>query len=218
MTKGCVWVFFTYIDENLMMYSDYQAKINMSTQDILRIEKRQRRIDKKRSFIGRFLLQYALSKLDISPSVISEIEWDKYHKPFIKSIYPLQFNISHSEQCVACAVALCNIGVDVEKIDRSFLIEIDELVEFFSFSEIEHLKEFSNPYMTFFKIWTLKESVLKAKGTGFRFPANKINILNNPVSISNEKYYTFQKILNGYSCSIATDFPIKNIHFERVYL
>lgn len=57
MKKGCVWVFFTYIDENLMMYSDYQAKINMSTQDILRIEKRQRRIDKKRSFIGRFLLQ-----------------------------------------------------------------------------------------------------------------------------------------------------------------
>lgn len=47
MKKGCVWVFFTYIDENLMMYSDYQAKINMSTQDILRIEKRQRRIDKK---------------------------------------------------------------------------------------------------------------------------------------------------------------------------
>ena len=46
MKKGCVWVFFTYIDENLMMYSDYQAKINMSTQDILRIEKRQRRIDK----------------------------------------------------------------------------------------------------------------------------------------------------------------------------
>ena len=73
MKKGCVWVFFTYIDENLMMYSDYQAKINMSTQDILRIEKRQRRIDKKRSFIGRFLLQYALSKQDISPSVISEI-------------------------------------------------------------------------------------------------------------------------------------------------
>ena len=133
MKKGCVWVFFTYIDENLMMYSDYQTKINMSTQDILRIEKRQRRIDKKRSFIGRFLLQYALSKLDISPSVISEIEWDKYHKPFIKSIYPLQFNISHSEQCVACAVALCSIGVDVEKIDRSFLIEIDELVEFFFF-------------------------------------------------------------------------------------
>ena len=34
MKKGCVWVFFTYIDENLMMYSDYQAKINMSTQEL----------------------------------------------------------------------------------------------------------------------------------------------------------------------------------------
>ena len=134
MKKGCVWVFFTYIDENLMMYSDYQAKNQyVYARYTKNREKDKERIDKKRSFIGRFLLQYALSKLDISPSVISEIEWDKYHKPFIKSIYPLQFNISHSEQCVACAVALCSIGVDVEKIDRSFLIEIDELVEFFFF-------------------------------------------------------------------------------------
>lgn len=218
MKEGCIWIFFMYMDEKLMVHSDYHTKLTLSMQDVLRIERIQKEIDKTRSFLGRYLLQYALSKLYVSQNVISEIEWDKYHKPFIKSIVPLQFNISHSEQCIACAVALHSVGLDVEKINHSFLLEIDELSDFFSCSEIKHIKKSPDSCMTFFKMWTLKESVLKAKGTGFRFPPNEIDILNNPVEILDEKYYTYQKILNEYSCSVATTLPIENIHFERVYL
>lgn len=38
MKEGCIWIFFMYMDEKLMVHSDYHTKLTLSMQDVLRIE------------------------------------------------------------------------------------------------------------------------------------------------------------------------------------
>ena len=64
-----------------------------------------------------------------------------------------------------------SLGVDVEAVDRRTDPEIAE--RFFSTPEVDHLrrcKSENDRRLTFLRIWTLKESFIKAIGTGMSTP------------------------------------------------
>jgi 4'-phosphopantetheinyl transferase len=88
----------------------------------------------------------------------------------------LAFNVSHTPGLVACAVAARPVGVDVEDLGRrgSFL-EIAE--RFFSPAEAEDVLGLPPERATerFFEYWTLKESLLKALGTGVSFGLSRVS-------------------------------------------
>lgn len=96
-----------------------------------------------------------------------EILFEKNGKPYIKNC-PLKFNISHSGTLAFCAVSEGDIGCDIEmhkdanmKVARRFFFrdEIDLL---------ENQKTEEDQKEMFFRLWTLKESFMKATGLGFR--------------------------------------------------
>ena len=120
MREEDIWVFYTYVDKVISNL----AEIPLSVFDLCRIEKMRRKEDRERSLAGRLLLQHAIMNLNISKDAICTIEWDKFKKPFIKSMYPFQFNISHSGQCVVCALTSGRVGVDIEKMD--YRIDIND--------------------------------------------------------------------------------------------
>ena len=144
----------------------------------LSIEERGRRdqlhfeADRRDFTIAHDLLRRALSQYaDVRPK-----DWrfatNDYGKPFIKSADPqlraLSFSLSHTKGCVACAITSgTSIGVDVETIDRSQLIQ-RVADRFFSKRETSWLRRCSDDLRSarFIELWTLKEAFLKAIGVG----------------------------------------------------
>lgn len=90
----------------------------------------------------------------------------------------LRFNLSHTRGRVACAVALeHDVGVDVEQVERR--VEIAQLARHV-FSERERAALLALPEgpqrERFFRIWTLKESYIKAVGKGLAIPLRSITL------------------------------------------
>jgi len=80
----------------------------------------------------------------------------------------LQFNLTHTEALVVCAVSRTGeVGVDAEETSRA--VDIDQVARhFFSLAEQKRLAELPNERRTafFFEQWVLKEAYLKGLGTG----------------------------------------------------
>ena len=130
--------------------------------------------DQKRSVAGEMLARKLISKsTSIEPGDIL-FSKTKFGKPFAENV-DIEFNISHSNDMVACAVDKLPIGIDIEKIrpinlsvakhfcsadDMFYIFGQNPTINELQYSEdIEILKRF-------FEVWTKKEAYGKCKGTG----------------------------------------------------
>jgi 4'-phosphopantetheinyl transferase len=89
----------------------------------------------------------------------------------------LAFNLSHTRGLVACAVAHCTqLGVDVESINES-AARRDIAARYFSAAENRRLDAYPpHDYARrFVEFWTLKESYIKAIGTGLNHPLDTVS-------------------------------------------
>lgn len=90
-------------------------------------------------------------------------------KPNLDPAHHYQFNLSHSGPCLAVALADFPVGVDIER--QRELNDGEALAaEVFHPQEREWLAGRGCFYTAFFRLWTVKEAVLKALGTGFSTP------------------------------------------------
>lgn len=96
-------------------------------------------------------------------------------KPYLPSLPDFRFSLSHSGETVLCAVSERELGCDVERV-RDFDIGIARRF----FHETESASLFSLPegerQTAFFRLWTLKESYMKARGLGFALPMSAFAI------------------------------------------
>ncbi|MCK4258316.1 MAG: 4'-phosphopantetheinyl transferase superfamily protein [Halanaerobiales bacterium] len=124
--------------------------------------------DAQRTILGYSLLTFALNQLTGLPRDEMEFTFDYYGKPHIKNC-PYHFNLSHAGDWIACAISSDIVGVDVEKIQN---IDLSIAEHFFAEPEAHDLfllpEEKRKEY--FFKLWTLKESYIKAEGKGVSIP------------------------------------------------
>jgi 4'-phosphopantetheinyl transferase len=106
-------------------------------------------------------------------------------KPCLVSHPSVQFNLSHSGSWVMCALHTRPVGVDVEQ-PRPTGVPAAE--QFMSPAELACYGA-SPPDErrgVYFRLWTLKESVLKAAGTGFAFDPRRMTVSLDvdPVTVS----------------------------------
>ena len=119
--------------------------------------------DKRLSVAAGALLQYALQ--------IENIREPSFHvtsngKPYLAGEERLYFNLSHSEEMVMCAIAEKEVGCDVEKktvLDRRLA---EYVMTEYELNRIYDLEKDSEQQEMFFRLWTLKESYMKATGLG----------------------------------------------------
>jgi 4'-phosphopantetheinyl transferase len=99
-------------------------------------------------------------------------------KPALAGIAGWQFNLTHSRDLAAIAVSRYDsVGIDLELIDTGFpreevapdILAADELRDLYALPE-----EGQAAY--FFQLWTLKEALLKATGSGFAMDPRSIRI------------------------------------------
>ncbi|KAK3447052.1 hypothetical protein EUGRSUZ_A02654 [Eucalyptus grandis] len=98
-----------------------------------------------------------------------ELEWND--NP-CQSASRLQFNISHTSSLILCGVTVDSpIGVDLEEKQRKLKNDILAFARrYFTPHEVKFLSSISDPgvqHQYFVKLWTLKESYVKALGRGF---------------------------------------------------
>lgn len=98
-----------------------------------------------------------------------ELEKEELGKPFLKNYPQVHFNISHGKDMVVCGVGTSPLGVDVEAIrpvKRSMSRRVLTPGEQVFLEESEKNGGENGWYRDFFRLWTLKESYVKAVGKG----------------------------------------------------
>ncbi len=111
------------------------------------------------------------------------IEINQQGKPWARTVeqQPVPaFNVSHSGDVLAIAVcARGEIGVDVEQTDMKLEKDAEEIAKS-QFTGDEYASLMGRPtgqrLDDFFRMWTLKEAVLKATGVGLYQPLNLVDV------------------------------------------
>jgi 4'-phosphopantetheinyl transferase len=140
--------------------------------------------DEERAQYGRFhfprdardyaaahaLLRRTLSRFDDRPPDRWRFDKTAEGKPFLvdPGAFRASFSLSHAHGMVACAVTTeGEVGVDVECTDRDVNMG-GVAARFFAPAEAAHLAQLDGEvkHTRFFDLWTLKEALVKALGTG----------------------------------------------------
>lgn len=159
-------------------------------------EKAQAQLLKKESDRVRFLAARSLLRHALTEAMSGELppeSWDyvegTHGKPLMAPHLPsLEFNISHTADCVAVAVSTSGpVGVDVESTLPDERLEIIEDV--LTRQERKYLSRIPDEqkWETFLKFWTLKEACSKALGLGAMLNFRDLVVSFNPVSIKAQK-------------------------------
>ncbi|WP_182300400.1 4'-phosphopantetheinyl transferase family protein [Cohnella cholangitidis] len=132
--------------------------------------------DFNRSIAGELLVNYIL--MTHYGILERDLEWGYRHsgKPYLISHPHLYFNLSHAEDYVTCIFDSSEIGIDIEYM-RDF--EYSSIANrYFTRNENAFVSEQGdeNKLTAFYRIWTQKESYLKATGSGLSTPLDSFEI------------------------------------------
>ena len=134
----------------------------------------------------------------------AELGYNSYGKPYLKNYSDVYFNISHCCELAVCAVGKSEIGIDAENI-REYRPNVVKRA--FSEREQEILEKSEDKNRDFFRIWTLKESFVKAIGIGVSYPLKSCEFLVDKsgfTAIGCDGYSFSQIILNNkFICSLC---------------
>jgi len=178
-----------------------------------------------RYIISHGVLRYILSYYTRQLPQDIEFIHNEYGKPFLKN-NNIQFNMSHSHDMVSYIISLdYRVGIDIELHDST--IDVHELSDLV-FTPKEH--EFIIKLDTikkldlFYKLWTIKESLIKASGQGLSYPINTIEAITlspgenifldcDANKFKQGWYYFPLEVAEGYSGAIAIEHKINKITY-----
>ncbi len=151
---------------------NYLYLLSSDEQDLFKfieLESRRREFLWSRLFLRR-VLSLTLGK------EMSELKFSRgdFGKPFLEAS-DLQFNLSHTDQLIACSVSRHRVGIDIERVISGEKAEEQRMLlakRHFSTAEQDYLN--SQPEdsraLVFYQIFTLKEAYVKALGAGLNVP------------------------------------------------
>lgn len=128
----------------------------------------------------------------------TQISYGKYGKPSLTDYPDIHYNLTHAGGITACYIGKSECGIDAERIrpyrpnviKRAFSEEEKTLIENAPEAERDLL---------FFRLWTLKESYVKALGIGVSYPMNTAEFsFDGDEIVTNIKGYGFkQYVIDG---------------------
>lgn len=192
------------------LFAEYYKQMPVFRKE--KIDSKKQNYDKLRSLAAGVLLNRVFFNNGYNPSGV-EVYCNQHSKPYADVNF--YFNISHSGDKVICAVCSEEIGCDIEKIR-----DINESLIARCFTEKEQI--FINDETKFFRLWTAKESLLKAIGTGIteKLKSFELCVENNkllPIKYDNIDY-SFKElhILKDYAITICVKNATEKIDVEFV--
>jgi 4'-phosphopantetheinyl transferase len=185
----------------------------LSKKEAERAEKLIRLEDKRTFIVSHAFLNCRLSRIIlVHPSNIC-FEANEYGKPFIKDNTHF-FNLSHSSNswCIVLFSG-CEVGVDIEAI--KYNAEYESVIQtYFTKLEQDLVRKMQSPVEMFFRLWTRKEALLKALGTGLNISLGNIDIRKEQIRLKSIKDQIIPSVLflhsyriNQHYISIAATLP-----------
>ena len=156
-----------YICSDIDISNDYSRYFKvLSKQRQKKVESYKFIKDRNLSILSFILLRYALYwEYRIYDIPITAI--NKYGKPYMENI-KLQFNISHCNSAIGCAIDCNSVGIDVQDYDEK-LIDIAE--DFLSYKELKKAEAINQ----LCRFWSLKEAYGKFYGIGLNYNFDNID-------------------------------------------
>ena len=188
-------VYYCYTTE----FANLDGKQLLSEKRKAEIDRLKCKEDKIRSLVAGLLIRYVFGEGE------KKVEFSQHGKPYIKDRQ--KFNLSHSNDMVIIAVDTEEIGVDVEFVKD---IKNGAIKRCFTTEEQSWLEE-NYSSINFYKLWTGKESVMKATGLGFLQKPKTFSVLpisNGAHQINDKKYYLNWKEIGDYTLCICSNNPV----------
>lgn len=225
INKGKLEIFYAETRDLNSRFADIQRYVSCEEQS--RADKFLFDKDRETYITCHAILRIVISQLlKLNPLEIS-FESRMNNKPGIKGD-PVHFNITHTREAFAITVSSeFHVGIDLEDINQE--IEIRSIAEkYFSKKECEFIfKSETGSKNRFFLLWTRKESLLKALGTGIIDDLTNVEVSGRHNFISRNTFdslefentfhslFLYSKRIRNYYLSVAV--PQKaSINFHRL--
>ena len=180
-----------------------------------------------RSAAGSLLLAQMVCRISGYP--VSSISIHRYPngKPFLPDFPNLHFNITHTDHLAVLAIDNHLVGVDIEKVNVARMAVANR---FFSEEEKEMLNNCPEDQRNqlFYKLWTIRESFVKAIGIGIfgtmgdfcpELNASGWQVKHTDTGIWNIRHYNLYEDYLVALCSKNPVFPeeIEMIDFMKLF-
>ena len=173
----------------------------LSDKRIEKVENLRKPHKKSQSIGAELVLNYAIRN-QVGAKAPLKWDTDENGKLYLVDYTDLYVNLSHSGDFAVCAVNDTPVGVDIQYC-RECDIKIAE--RFFSACETEFVNNSADKNNAFFKIWTRKESFVKAIGKGITIPLNSFSVLDDTIEYEGGKYHfrEYSVSQKGYILSVC---------------
>lgn len=134
--------------------------------------------DAENYIVGKYLLRTELEKITGIKAEKLSFSNDLYGRPYLMNPIDgkLDFNVSHSNKYVTLAINTNGrIGIDIEK---NGLLDLEIMGETLNDKDLDFIGnrgDNKGSLGRFYKLWTLKESFVKALGCGLRYPVKRLS-------------------------------------------
>eukprot|EP00045_Choanoeca_perplexa_P013673 m.155559 g.155559 ORF g.155559 m.155559 type:complete len:283 (-) comp16421_c0_seq5:3394-4242(-) len=177
-------------------------------------------LDAKLSLLGRLLLRKVIAahtSLSWSDIVLGRTEKGKPLLLSDDNTHNLAFNVSHSgDYTVMVAGHTEALGVDVADVRDPLSSSVERFFELmadvFSDAEWQHINTSPVPLREFYVHWALKESYVKAAGTGIGFGLQRISFTSSP------HLERDSGTVVGDATALLDGQPVDNWCFEQLWL
>ena len=176
--------------------------------------------DRKLSLYVELLSRLLLSSISSKHYDNFTFKVMEYGKPIVVGNDGFHISLSHTRMCVAvCVSKLCQVGIDVEKINDA---PIDIIKTCFSQNEIDAILRGGIEGLNerFYKMWTCKEAYLKQIGCGLvdGMELKSIFDINDELfstwSIDGYQFACCSEVKEVVNCRRISEKEIKNFYFS----
>lgn len=155
---------------------------------------------------------YTLSEQQTDYRKIS-LEMGRYGKPYVRDMEDICFNLSHAGDYVAAVFSEQAVGIDIEQIRE---VSPAFIQRFFTADECAYLErvkaqkqaDLQSVNLTFTKMWTRKESYIKAVGEGMHLPLTDFSVLGDQIEREDIYYWHTWEKPAGYGLSVCQKMPV----------
>ncbi len=196
---------YVFDDFDSITEAEFQLLLKCAGKDRrVKVLKYKFREDQVLSLVGYHAINYAVGGFPI-------LEYGLYGKPYVSEDFDgafKHFNMSHCRMCVAVVADDVPVGIDVEEI-REFDPGVMKLC--FTDFEKQQVMESSHPEDSFYLIWTLKESYIKAIGKGMSFHFLSVEFdCREEVPRCSDKAFQFESFVYKEKYRISCCYKDKN--------